>query len=495
MRFDPRRYLVLAAAAVMLSWAAVCGLVYGSADRLRMQRQDFDLLTQQSLAVEQMRSAVLELGASGDEYMMLATLNRTDPSQPREQIGSDFGSKITVARDKFRISFARFKWLLQGQSSNFEAATMAASNPADVGAIHGKYDAYLAASAALHELAGTQADLSHVKKVKGEQKAREILLLAELNERLTDLRKTVGSKNPRFESLVLEMRDQVLLLIVLAILPALVTGVLAFRGIIGLFRKISAQKDDIARANGYLERALGELRRVQQTLVETEQLSTLGKLTATVSHQLRKPMAAVRSSLSLIRQSANDPQQLLPSLDRAESSIVRCDNIVGDLLEYTRSRRIELKQFDLSQWMVKVLAERIVPSETILNVDLSSHGAVVMIDEDRLRRVAVNLVQNAVEAIASSKGKGEVSIQTGIAGEHAYLEVSDTGEGIAPDVLPHIFEPLFTTKSAGTGLGLAIAKQVVEQHEGRIVVNSKVGVGTSVQVLLPLATVRKDQAA
>ena len=156
----PTRYLVLAAAAVLLSWAAVCGLVYGSSDSLRVQRRDFDLLTQQSLAVEQMRSAVLELAASGDEYMMLATLNRMEQSQPREQIRSDFGSKIAAARDKFRISFGRFKWLLQGQTSNFEAATMAASNPADVGTIHSKYDAYLAASADLHELAGTQVYLS-----------------------------------------------------------------------------------------------------------------------------------------------------------------------------------------------------------------------------------------------------------------------------------------------------------------------------------------------
>ena len=253
MRSDPRRYLVLAAAAVLLSWVAVCGLVYGSAGNLRLERQNFDLLTQQSLAVEQMRAAVLELAASGDEYMMFSTLNRVEHLQPREQIRSDFGAKIAVAKDKFRISFGRFKWLLQGQASNFEGATMAASNPADVEAIRSKYDAYLAASADLHKLAGTHHYLSYVKKVKGEQKAREILLLGELSERLTDLRKAAGSENPHFETLVLQTRDRVLLLIVLAIFPALVAGVLAFRGTIQLFRRIAAEKDGIARTNRGLE--------------------------------------------------------------------------------------------------------------------------------------------------------------------------------------------------------------------------------------------------
>ena len=334
-----------------------------------------------------------------------------------------------------------------------------------------------------------------MKKVKGEQKAREILLLTELNERLRDLRKTVGSRSPHFESRVLEARDKVLLLIVLAILPALLTGVFAFRGIVALFRRISDQKDDIARANRDLESALGELRRVQQTLVETERLSTLGKLTATVSHKLRSPMAAVRNSLSRIRRLADEPHEVLASLDRAERNIARCDNIVCDLLEYTRNRKIELKRHELSQWMVKVLAEQIVPPETVLNVDLNARDAMVMLDGERFRRVVANLVQNAVEAIRSSKGKGEVSIQTGIAGERAYLEVADTGDGIAADVLPHIFDPLFTTKSLGAGLGLAIAKQLVAQHEGQIIVNSKVGVGTSFQVLLPLAADRKEKAA
>jgi hypothetical protein len=161
---------MLAAVAVLLSWIAICGLIYGSAHSLRVQRKDFDLLTQQSLAVEQMRAAVLELAASGDEYMMLATLNRVERTEPRELIRSDFGAKIAIAKDRFRISFERFKWLLQGQRSNFEAATMAASNPGDVEAIRSKYDSYLAASTGLHKLAGTHVYLSYVKKVKGEQK-------------------------------------------------------------------------------------------------------------------------------------------------------------------------------------------------------------------------------------------------------------------------------------------------------------------------------------
>jgi signal transduction histidine kinase len=174
----------------------------------------------------------------------------------------------------------------------------------------------------------------------------------------------VGVRNPHFDSLVLKARDRVLWLITLVIFPAMVTGFLAFRGIIALFGQISAQKRDIARTNQDLENTLAELRHVQKNLVETERLSTLGKLTATVSRELRNPMAVLRKSLIHIRQCLTEPDKVLANLERAENSIVRCDTIIGDLLEHTRNRSIEVKPFDLSQWMLSVVAEQIFPPDT-----------------------------------------------------------------------------------------------------------------------------------
>jgi signal transduction histidine kinase len=234
---------------------------------------------------------------------------------------------------------------------------------------------------------------------------------------------------------------------------------------------------------------------MQQTMVQSERLSTLGKLTATVSHELRNPMAAIRNSLFLIRQFAGNREKVLANTDRAERSILRCDNIIGDLLEYTRQRDVELRPVHLQQLVGDILEEQKLPVEIRLFTDLRGSDAKIMADGERFRRVVVNLVQNATEAIKASKGFGEIKVQTGLIGDQVFLEISDNGPGIPKDSLEKIFEPLFTTKSFGAGLGLPTAKQLVEQHFGKLTVNSQQGVGTSFRVTLPLAKAEQEQAA
>jgi signal transduction histidine kinase len=121
--------------------------------------------------------------------------------------------------------------------------------------------------------------------------------------------------------------------------------------------------------------------------------------------------------------------------------------------------------------------------------DLGAPGVVAAFDPDRLRRVVVNLVENAAQSRADSereKRELEISVATRRLGESIEIVVSDNGAGIAPDVLPRIFEPLFSTKSFGTGLGLPTVKQIVEQHGGEIELSSELGVGTRARVRLPL---------
>jgi signal transduction histidine kinase len=282
---------------------------------------------------------------------------------------------------------------------------------------------------------------------------------------------------------------------ILAMIPALLTGYLAMRGIVKMFGEISAQREDITRTNGNLEDAISEMKRMQQTMVQSERLSTLGKLTATVSHELRNPMAAIRNSLFLIRQFAGNREKVLANIDRAERSIERCDNIIGDLLEYTRQRDVELQPVRLQQLVGDILEEQKLPVEIRLITDLRGSDAKIMADAERFRRVVINLVQNATEAIKASKGFGEIRVQTGLVGDQVFLEISDNGPGIPEDCLEKIFEPLFTTKSFGAGLGLPTAKQLVEQHFGKLTVNSQPGMGTSFRVTLPLAKAEQEQAA
>jgi signal transduction histidine kinase len=230
-------------------------------------------------------------------------------------------------------------------------------------------------------------------------------------------------------------------------------------------------------------------------MVQTERLSTLGKLTATVSHELRNPMAALRNSLFLIREFAGNPDKVNANVERAERSIVRCDNIIGDLLEYTRQRNLDLQPVSLAELTREILDEQKLPAEIKLTTDLRGGSTHAMIDSDRFRRVVINLVQNAAEAIRTSKGFGEIRAQTGLVGDMVFLEIADDGPGISEDVLEKIFEPLFTTKSFGAGLGLPTAKRLVEQHFGTLTVNSKPGMGSSFRVLLPLSKNNQVRAA
>lgn len=493
----PKRYLTMAAIAVLLSWVAVLGLVYSGTDKLRTQRETYDGLTQQSLTLEQMRGAILQMAAASDEYLMLGAINRFEHSMPPEQLQKDFKNKHLQSRNQFAKSFLRFQSLLsmKNWTDPDSARNAPPSDYAFMQMMRDKYYSYIVASDKLQKLSGSHVYLSYIARLKGEQRSIEAFLLHEIEGRIEAVQQQLGSENPHFESTITDSRNIVLSLMLVAIIPAFLTGYLAYRGIVLMFNEINAQREDKLRSNASLEAALAELRRLQDTLVQSERLSTLGKLTATVSHELRNPMAAIRNSLFLIREFASDKDKVIGNVERAERSIARCDNIIGDLLEYTRQRNLNLKPTPLSEWVRETLAEQKFPVEVQVKLDLRSGEAKVSLDDDRFRRVLINLVQNSSEAIKVSKGHGEVAIHTGVIGDSAYIDIVDDGPGIPEDVIPRIFEPLFTTKSFGAGLGLPTAKRLVEQHSGKMTVNSKVGFGTSFRVVLPISTSTQEQAA
>jgi signal transduction histidine kinase len=158
-------------------------------------------------------------------------------------------------------------------------------------------------------------------------------------------------------------------------------------------------------------------------------------------------------------------------------------------LDYARSRQLQSTEQVLDQWLGEVLDEQKLPSHVRLSRDLAAPGVVAAFDPERLRRVIVNLVDNAAQSVPDGERNGrelEISVATRQNGASIEIAVSDTGPGIAPDILPRIFEPLYSTKTFGTGLGLPTVKQIVEQHGGEIELSSELGVGTRALVRLPL---------
>ena len=221
---------------------------------------------------------------------------------------------------------------------------------------------------------------------------------------------------------------------------------------------------------------------------EKERLSILGHLTATVAHELRNPLSAIRNTLVVLREMiAGTNVKADRPLSRIERSIERCDQMVSSLLEYARHRKLNCSPNQLDQWLGEVLDEQqMIPAGIELERQFSAPDVMVDLDADRFRRVLINLLENAAQAMQQSQSRErKITIQTRAA-DRAEIIVRDTGPGIAPDVLPKIFEPLFTTKSFGTGLGLAIVKQTVEQHGGTIAIESEFGHATTIRIDLPI---------
>jgi signal transduction histidine kinase len=259
-----------------------------------------------------------------------------------------------------------------------------------------------------------------------------------------------------------------------------------------------AANREISELNQTLERRVAErtaeLREAQQSLVQKERLSALGQLTATVAHELRNPLSVIQNTLFTLRQSLESKGVTLERpIARIERSIGRCNRIISDLLDFSRQRELQCQEHPIDDWLARVLAEQVPPPKVVIRRDLQAGAVRVRFDPERLRRVAINLIDNAAQAFADQTGGADESVivvGTRASADGVEIFVRDNGPGIPADVLPKIFEPLFSTKSFGTGLGLPTVKQIVEAHGGNVDVSSAAGEGTCVRAWLPMAAER-----
>jgi two-component system sensor histidine kinase HydH len=240
-----------------------------------------------------------------------------------------------------------------------------------------------------------------------------------------------------------------------------------------------------------LVRAEQQLRDFQQQYSRMEKLASVGQMAASISHELRNPLAAARTALScvLLRmsnlQDALTDARILHFLDVTERELTVCARIISDVLDFARERPPQLSPCALHPLVDEVLG--VVPARAGVRLvnGVPESLPVPMLDRELFRMVLVNLVQNAAEAVPpGSTGTVRVHAEGGEAVPWR-IRVVDDGPGIPAEVLPRIFEPLFTTKTQGTGLGLAIVSALVHKHGGTLSVHSEVGQGTEFLIELP----------
>lgn len=233
-----------------------------------------------------------------------------------------------------------------------------------------------------------------------------------------------------------------------------------------------------------------ELKAVQATLVQKERLATLGELTATVSHELRNPLAAIRTSIHLaLKKTEGLDLGVDRPLERAERNIVRCDAIISDLLGFASEPVSIPELMSVDDWLNATLDELSISTDVNLVRRLSAPNAQVNAIPDRIRQVIVNLTDNAVQALAGLPVETTpvLTVRTDAQAEFCKIVVEDNGPGIDRETANKVFEPLYSTKSYGCGLGLATVKKIIEGHGGTVDFESTVGVGSKVTVKLPTA--------
>jgi signal transduction histidine kinase len=259
-------------------------------------------------------------------------------------------------------------------------------------------------------------------------------------------------------------------------------------------------KDEQAKSTA-LNAALVELKNSQEMQVRTEKLAAIGQLAASVSHELRNPLAAVRGATAYMRKRFDDGQSLVgdPRVGQLLSLVDRelnaCMKIISDLLDLARERPLVLAPCPLHMLTDEAI-ELLPPHKITIKNRVPTDLPMPSVDKDQFRQILVNLVQNAVEAMPGDKGEVVVLAETnaGESGDPVWrLSVQDDGPGIPPDVASRIFEPLFTTKAKGTGLGLAIVSTVVKRHGGAIRVETEPGKGTKFIVELSRVNDRRPK--
>ncbi len=240
------------------------------------------------------------------------------------------------------------------------------------------------------------------------------------------------------------------------------------------------------------------LESAQKELVAKERLATLGQLTATVSHELRNPLGAMRISTHVLRTRMDTEDDLqVRAVERVERGIKRCDNIIDELLDYSRIKDLDRTVVSIDEWLAALLDEQDLPGGIVLERDLALPNTSVPIDPERLRRAVINVFENACQAMTNNAKtetgdtQSRLRIATRATDDRIEIVIADTGPGIPDEVMAQIFEPLFSTKNFGIGLGLPTAKHIVEQHGGNIEVETEEGRGTSFVLWLP----RGDQEA
>jgi len=259
------------------------------------------------------------------------------------------------------------------------------------------------------------------------------------------------------------------------------------------FSRRNDEIGDLGRKFNYMMQQLRESREEIERLHRTqmsraEHLATLGELATGLAHEIRNPLAGIAGVIEIVSRDLPPTSPARAVIKDVRLEIAQINRIVTDLLETARPHppQIRLSNLNTTVEHAVMLARQQVLSKPIkIELQKAPDLPEVEHDSDQIHQVLLNLLLNAVQAVT---GAGTVHVEIASQDGFATVAVTDTGRGISPQHFSNIFRPFYTTKGNGTGLGLSLARRIVEEHHGRIEVNSVVGKGSTFTVLLPFHT-------
>jgi signal transduction histidine kinase len=245
--------------------------------------------------------------------------------------------------------------------------------------------------------------------------------------------------------------------------------------------------DDLRKRNVELEKAYSQLKVAHAERLRSERLSTLGKFSSLILHDIRNPISIIKGQLQLMQMRLDDPAKLAGHMAASLAELSRLERLASEFLDYSRGEiRLDMAVTTPGALFARVeesIGERLAQSRIAVEKELG-YDEPIIIDAERMFRALVNVADNARKAMAGSGGT--LSLKSYLDGDRLVLETADTGEGMAPDVLEHVFEPFYSASGqGGTGLGMLIVKNIVEAHGGSVALESTPGVGTRVLMRFP----------
>lgn len=214
---------------------------------------------------------------------------------------------------------------------------------------------------------------------------------------------------------------------------------------------------------------------------DTDKLQVIGELAARLAHDLRNPLSVIKNVVEIMESKQRlKIEEKIICYGRLHRAINRISHQIDEVLDFVRPSKLTVTNNLLNEIIISAIDKIAKPDE--IKINLPNNFVYVSCDFIKFEVMITNLIMNAIQAMNNS---GQVDVRLSDDGTYATLQIIDSGCGIPKDVMPRIFEPLFTTKQIGTGLGLASCKAIVEQHKGVISVTSTPGKGTTFTIRIP----------